>query len=172
MLGCAFNTVNETGTGLMGAAEADAVAAVEVAVDAGIHDLDVSASYGAGLSEEYVGSGLIAADIPSGPSWVSVWTKGGPELIRQADDTTKPVTRGYTGDRVNLRDLCDFHCFSLFFSTVFPTVFFHFFPHCFPAPPRELAPPSRRAPPGLALSGSLASASTIRTRTTLTPRCP
>ena len=77
-----------------------------------------------------VGSGLMAADVPSGPSWVSVWTKvrtlnisssnfhwpvhlcafltikwrkswtkGGPELIRQADDTTKPVARGYTGDR-------------------------------------------------------------------------
>ena len=52
MLGCAFNTVNDAGTGLMGAAEADAIAAVKVAVEAGIHDLDVSASYGAGLSEE------------------------------------------------------------------------------------------------------------------------
>ena len=29
--------------------------------------------------------------VPSGPSWVSVWSKGGPELIRQKGDTSKTV---------------------------------------------------------------------------------
>jgi D-threo-aldose 1-dehydrogenase len=104
MLGCAFNTPNDNRDGLMPAAEADAIATVTTAIEAGLHDLDVSASYGAGRSEEYVGSGLMAANIPGGPSHISLFTKGGPELIRQADDTSKPVTRGYTGERVNLRD--------------------------------------------------------------------
>jgi D-threo-aldose 1-dehydrogenase len=104
MLGCAFNTVSDNRDGLMAAAEQDAIAAVAAAVELGIHEMDVSASYGQGRSEEYVGSGLIAAGVPSGPSWINVWSKGGPELIRQKDDPTQTVGRGYAGDRVNLRD--------------------------------------------------------------------
>ena len=104
MLGCAFNTVSDNRDGLMAAAEQDAIATVIAAVEAGIHEMDVSASYGAGRSEEYVGSGLLAAGVPSGPSWIDVWSKGGPELIRQKNDTTQTVGRGYAGERVNLRD--------------------------------------------------------------------
>ena len=103
-LGCAFNTVSDNRDGLMAAAEQDAIAAVIAAVEAGIHEMDVSASYGAGRSEEYVGSGLMAAGVPSGPSWIHVWSKGGPELIRQKNDTAQTVGRGYAGERVNLRD--------------------------------------------------------------------
>eukprot|EP01043_Picozoa_sp_COSAG02_P014393 COSAG02_NODE_593_length_19851_cov_13.232736_1_plen_354_part_00 len=104
MLGCAFNTVSDNRDGLMAAAEQDAIAAVAAAVELGIHEMDVSAAYGQGRSEEYVGSGLIAAGVPSGPSWINVWSKGGPELIRQKDDPTQTVGRGYEGERVNLRD--------------------------------------------------------------------
>ena len=77
MLGCAFNTVNEDRTGLTSAAEADAVGAVTTAIRLGINCLDTSAGYGAGTSEEFVGTGLAEAGVPSGPSWVDVWTKGG-----------------------------------------------------------------------------------------------
>ncbi len=104
MLGCAFNTVSDNRDGLMAAAEQDAIAAVAAAVELGIHEMDVSASYGQGHSEEYVGSGLIAAGVPRGPSWIKVWSKGGPELIRQKNEPTQTVGRGYAGERVNLRD--------------------------------------------------------------------
>lgn len=104
MLGCAFNTVTDDRDGLMAAAEQDAIDAVTAAVQAGIHYLDVSASYGQGRSEEHVGSGLMAAGVPSGPSWINVWTKGGPELIRQKDDPMQTVKRGYEGERINVRD--------------------------------------------------------------------
>ena len=104
MLGCAFNTVNEDRTGLTSAAEADAVGAVTTAIRLGINCLDTSAGYGAGTSEEFVGTGLAEAGVPSGPSWVDVWTKGGPELVRQKADRSQPAGRGYDGERVNLKD--------------------------------------------------------------------
>ena len=104
MLGCAFNTVNEDRTGLTSAAEADAVGAVTTAIRLGINCLDTSAGYGAGTSEEFVGTGLAEAGVPSGPSWVDVWTKGGPELVRQKADPSQPAGRGYDGERVNLKD--------------------------------------------------------------------
>jgi aryl-alcohol dehydrogenase-like predicted oxidoreductase len=105
MVGCAFNTVNSDRSGLTGAAEKDAIAAVVAAVELGVHDIDVSASYGLGLSEEYVGSGLAAAGVPGDlSSWVHVWTKGGPELIRQKAAPEQPVHRGFKGERTTAVD--------------------------------------------------------------------
>lgn len=105
MIGCAFNTVSSDRSGLTSAAEADAVAAVVAAVQLGVHDLDVSASYGLGLSEEYVRAGLAAAGVPGDvSSWVRVWSKGGPELIRQASNPALPAPPGFKGERTTAVD--------------------------------------------------------------------
>eukprot|EP01050_Picozoa_sp_SAG11_P027213 SAG11_NODE_6799_length_1246_cov_2.418483_2_plen_107_part_01 len=71
------------------------------------HHLPVVSSYGAGLSEEYVGTGLQVVGVPPTPSWVQVWTKGGPELIRSVDAplaTDEPVGRGFAGARTSAVD--------------------------------------------------------------------